>query len=425
MNADIGPVPVVETGAAQLRVVQRESQRFDQVQARAGIDAQSHDVARIRWNFGLIQQHVDQDRVQFYSCLRLPQNPAGVVPVSLSILNGRSTKRSKGLRVRDLPFLARRPRTCAGLYVSASTVALAVAQPGVERVSCAAERINGTAAAAAVLAQLVERLGAQRASCVLVAAPDTYQLVLIERPSVGDAELRDAARWRIQEYLEFPAADAVIDVFPFPDAATRGRTPMLFVVATARPRLEASLRLVTEAGLSPVCVDITELTLRNLVHRIYPSAEHSIALLRVTPSAGIINITRGDELFLSRRISGVPREFNESTWETFKDALLLQVQRSIDYYESALSQPPADGLLIAVSDAWQERIVTHLEAMLPLPVRALGNVLTDALAIEVFNPQSQHLTANSLTGPQDAAVAAALPALGAALRAVAMAEPAA
>lgn len=329
------------------------------------------------------------------------------------------------MRVRDLPFLARRPRTSAGVYLSASTVALAVAEPGGDHIGCAAQTIAGTSGSGPVLADLVRRLGADRANCVLVAAPDTYQLVLIERPNVPDPELRDAARWRIQEYLEFPAADAVIDVFPFPDGATRGRTPMLFVVATARPRLEAALRLVTEAGLEPVCVDITELTLRNLVHRIYPSAEHSIALLRVTPSTGIVNITRGDELFLSRRISGVPREFNDSTWETFKDALLLQVQRSIDYYESALSQPPADCLLIAASDAWQERIVAHLESMLPLPVRALGNVLTDAMAIDVFNPQLQRLTTNALTDAQNAAVAATLPALGAALRAASWAERAA
>jgi MSHA biogenesis protein MshI len=298
---------------------------------------------------------------------------------------------------------------------------LAVAEPGGDSVGFAAEPIAATGEASAALAELVERLGAQRADCVLTAAPDAYQLMLIERPNVPDGELRDAARWRIQEHLEFPAADAVIDVFPFPDGAMRGRTPMLFVVASARARLEAALHLATEAGLSPVCVDITELALRNLVHRIYPSAEHSIALLRLMPSGGIINITRGDELFLSRRISGVPRAFAEDTWDTFKDALLLQVQRSIDYYESALSQPPADCLLVASSDGWHERIVTHLESMLPLPVRSLGNVLTDAMAIDVFAPRSHRLTANALTGAHDAAIAASLPALGAVLRALTLA----
>ncbi len=242
--------------------------------------------------------------------------------------------------------------------------------------------------------------------------------MLIERPNVPAAEQRDAVRWRIQEFLDFPAADAVIDVFPFPEAATRGRTPMVFVVATPRVRLEAALRIAGEAGLSPICVDITELTLRNLVHRVYPSAEHSIALLRVSPGSGIVNITRGDELFLSRRISAVPRELDDAAWDLFKDPLLLQVQRSIDYYESALSQPPADCLLVASTHGWQQRIVTHLESMLPLPVRSLGGVLTDALAIDLHDPRPRRLSAETLTDAQDAAIAAALPALGAALRAM-------
>jgi MSHA biogenesis protein MshI len=329
------------------------------------------------------------------------------------------------LRVRDLPFLARRPRPCAGLYLSGSTVALAVAEPGGERVGCAAEPLTDVAACSDVLADLVRRLGAQRANCVLTIAPDSYHLMLIERPNVPDGELRDAARWRVQEYLEFPAVDAVIDVFPFPEAATRGRTPMVYVVASARERIETAVRLVTQAGLAPVCVDIAELTLRNLVHRIYPSAEHSIALLRLTPAGGIVNVTRGDELFLSRRISGVPVAFDEATWDSFKDTLLLQVQRSIDYYESALSQPQANCLLVASSHGWHERIVAHLESMLPLPVRSLGSVLPDALAIDVFDPQPRRLAATQLSDADDAALVAALPAVGAALRAAAYAEAAA
>lgn len=329
------------------------------------------------------------------------------------------------MRVRDLPFLARRPKVCAGLYLSASTVALAVAAPGAEQIACASEPVADATLLGSVLGDLVRRLGAQRSPCVLVAAPDTYQLMLIERPNVSGAEQRDAVRWRIQEFLDYPAADAVIDVFPFPEAATRGRASMVFVVATPRARLEAALRIARDAGLAPMCVDIAELTFRNLVHRIYPSAEHAIALLRITPGSGIVNITRGDELFLARRVSAVPRELDDAAWELFKDPLLLQVQRSIDYYESALSQPPADCLLVAATHAWQPRIIAHLESMLSLPVRSLGSVLTDALAIELHEPRSRRLTADALTDAQDAAIAAALPALGAALRAMSQMDAAA
>jgi MSHA biogenesis protein MshI len=305
--------------------------------------------------------------------------------------------------------------------MSASAVALAVADGDGDRLRVAAVPIEGGAGLVEATAGLVGQLGAKGATCVVVVAPDVYQLLLIEQPNVAAAEMRDAVRWRIQEYLDIPAADAVIDVFPFPESASRGRAPMVFVVATAKARIETTVRHVTEAGLTPVCVDIAELALRNLTQRIYPSPEHAIALLRITNSSGIINITRGDELFLSRRISGVPRGLDQAAWDPFKDALLLQVQRSIDYYESALSQAPADCLLVAATHGWQERIVEHLESMLALPVRALGGVLTDALALRLFNPQAEDLAEDTLTASQDQALAAALPALGAALRAIDMA----
>jgi MSHA biogenesis protein MshI len=328
------------------------------------------------------------------------------------------------LRVRDLPFLARRTRCCAGIYLSASTVAVAAAEPGADRLRVSSAPLTESTSRGAALKALVQRLGAERARCVVVPAPEAYQLILIERPSVGAHELRDAVRWRIQEYLDFPAADAVVDVFPFPDAATRGRSAMVFVVASARARIELAVREAIDAGLTPACVDIAELSLRNLVHRIYPSPEHAIGLLRMTPASGVVNITRGDELFLSRRVSNVPSELGDRAWDAFKDGLLLQVQRSIDYYESALSQPPADCLLVASTHGWQSRIVEHLGSMLPLPVRSLVEVLVDALSIDLVDGSSP-LEAAALTDAQQETLAAALPALGAALRATMLAEAAA
>ena len=326
------------------------------------------------------------------------------------------------MRVRDLPFLARRNRGCAGVYLSASSVSVALADPAADRVRASSAGFDSGTRRSDVLKDLVGRLGAERARCVVVPAPDTYQLMLVERPSVAPSELRDAVRWRIQEYLDFPAADAVLDVFPFPDTGTRGRPAMVFVVASARSRVEQCARDALAAGMTPVCIDIAELTLRNLVHRIYPSAEHAIALLRLTPSNGIVNVTRGDELFLSRRVSNVPNDLADGSWDAFKDALLLQVQRSIDYYESALSQPPADCLLVASTHGWQPRIVEHLGAMLPLPVRSLGAVLADAVSIELDDGV---LASGALTDSQEEALATALPALGAALRATALTEAAA
>jgi len=321
------------------------------------------------------------------------------------------------LRILGWPFLARRSRLCAGVYLSQSAVAIAAEGPAAERIRCAAAPLDGDAAPDRVLKALCAELGIRAARATLVLPPESYHLLLVEQPNVAAADLRDAVRWRIQEFIDFPAESAVLEVFPFPSSAIRGRAPMVFVVAIARVRLAAAVETVARAGLEPAAVDIAELALRNLAMRAYPSPEHGIALLRITASSGIVNVTRGDELFLSRRIAGVPKSLDGDAWDAFKDALLLQVQRSIDYYESGLSQPPATALLVAATHGWQERIVAHLSAMLPLPVRSLAQVLDDELRLDLFNPGPVTRSAAGLGDAETRAIAAASPALGGLLRA--------
>jgi len=321
------------------------------------------------------------------------------------------------LRVLGLPFLARRPRPSAGVYLSQSAVAVAAVVAGADRVRCAAAPLEGDAPADRALKELSARIGLRAADATVVLAPESYHLLLVEQPNVAQAELRDAVRWRIQELIDFPAEAAVLEVFPFPASAMRGRAPTVFVVATPRARLATAVEAVGRAGLKPVAVDITELALRNLAMRAYPSHEHAIALLRITASSGVVNVTRGDELFLSRRIAGVPKSLDGPAWDAFKDALLLQVQRSIDYYESGLSQPPATALLVAATHGWQDRIVEHLAAMLPLPVRSLAQVLDDEMHLELFNPGPVTRSVAGLGDAETRAIAAALPALGGLLRA--------
>ena len=59
MDLHGGVLVVVEAGAAQARVVEREAQRLDQVQPRAGVRAQADDVAGVGRDFGLVEDDVE------------------------------------------------------------------------------------------------------------------------------------------------------------------------------------------------------------------------------------------------------------------------------------------------------------------------------------------------------------------------------
>ncbi|MNT14385.1 hypothetical protein D3C72_1493870 [compost metagenome] len=59
-----GILVVVEAGAAQTFVVQLEAQRLDQMQVAAAVGAEPDNVAGIRWNFRLKEDHVKHARLQ-------------------------------------------------------------------------------------------------------------------------------------------------------------------------------------------------------------------------------------------------------------------------------------------------------------------------------------------------------------------------
>ncbi|MCZ6852374.1 MAG: hypothetical protein O7G86_00520 [Gammaproteobacteria bacterium] len=303
------------------------------------------------------------------------------------------------------------------MYISTAGVAVAKATRRDDRclLNLRADPIDRLTDAGPVLKTQCQAMGLKGSASNLVLAPELYSLTLIEKPPVADDELKDAVRWRMRENLEFPVEEATLDVFAMPESAVRDR-PMVFVVAIQTESLKMLLEKVYAAGMGVASVDISELALRNLVHGLYPSADQGVGLLRMTSSSSVINISRGEELFLSRRVSGVPSKIDEISWEDVRERLLLQVQRSIDYYESAMSQPPCSALLVATTHGWQDRVCDYLNEMMPLPVRPLKDELRVLFDICLHNPHPVNLNWDHLASMHRNALAATLPALGGVLR---------
>ena len=354
------------------------------------------------------------------------------------------------MRFFDLPFLVSRPRTSACVYLSETTVVLACTAacsslsppayssagegPGVQAgldpqshilLSASPLRSEGNFRAGGargegemldVLKKQVSELGLSGAGVSLVLAPDFYNISLMERPEVADSEVKEAVRWRLQDTLEYPLEQAVIDTFAMPAAATKGRADMIFVVSIQKTKLQNLITLVLAAGLKPDCVDITEMALRNISHLLYPDQQHAVGLLRMTPRSGIVNITQGHKLYLSRRLTGTSVAFQESEWDVLKESILLQVQRSMDYHESALAQTQSSIVLVTATQSWERQIVEYLEDMLPVAVTSLNEALCKRLNITIFGSTPVLLSAESLSAEDARAVAAALPAIGGLLR---------
>lgn len=284
----------------------------------------------------------------------------------------------------------------------------------------------------AALDTLVKTHQLQQARTAAVMAPGSFNLLLVEAPEVDPTELKAAVRWRIKDMLDFHIDDAVIDVFDIPGQKERGRTHMMYVVAARASMVQSRIDLLEQAGLALDVIDIPELTQRNIA-TLLPEDAAGVAVLSFNAHGGLITLSQDATLYLARGIdiglnalsldepykdalsanasAGLDAEFAQAG-DAFQfgdvaperqrafDSIVLEVQRSLDYYESHFSQPPISALVISPLERAVPGIVEYLSANLGVTVRMLDlNVVLDSEAV--------------LDG---VAQARCLPAIGAALR---------
>lgn len=192
----------------------------------------------------------------------------------------------------------------------------------------------------AALRALVAERGLAGMPVNLVLHPATYQMLLLDAPDVPAEELRDAMRWRVKDLIAEPLEQVVVDAFPLPDDAYRGRSRMAYCAVLVRARMQAWGDLVEQAGLQLRSIDVTEMAFRNL--GLLAGADNmNIALLRLRSSEGLICVQNGADLYMARRIEqGLDRASGDY------GAVTLEIQRSLDYFESQLGKGYINRLLL-------------------------------------------------------------------------------
>ena len=203
---------------------------------------------------------------------------------------------------------------------------------------------------ASVLKQAVRGLKGRGLPLVATLPSSAYSLVQLEAPELEPEELRDAMRWRVKDLIDFPIEDAVIDVFQLPASRRPGAPQLVYAVVAKSREVEELGTLLVEAGLEIEAIDITEMAIRNLsLHLDKPGRPR--AYLQLLPGQTIIEIADGPQVYLSRRVLqefdiGADAELLQAQMEN----LALEVQRSLDYFESQYALGPADQLSVIVSD---------------------------------------------------------------------------
>lgn len=293
-----------------------------------------------------------------------------------------------------LSFLKRAPASAGrmGVYLSQAGIAVVHIEDGKERArltACAFRRYDNDLAPSAQLAGLVRELGLVRPPVSAVARPGDYQLVMVEAPQVQPAELRAAVRWRLGDLIDFNVEDAVVDVFDLPPQSRRGQQLSMYAVAARRVAVQEIVDTVSAGAPGLDVIDVPELCLRNLAIHLPQDAVGGVALLALDEDHAELVLTRHTQLYLARRIE-FPRAMDLGDGPATRggpdpEAVALELQRSIDYYERHFDQPPIADLIIAPATERAQRLAEGLrrETGLRVATLDLGAVLDLPAGLDV------------------------------------------
>ena len=235
------------------------------------------------------------------------------------------------------------------------------------------------------LARFVDAHRLRGTGCRATLGSDHYSLRLVERPpNVPDAELADATRWLIRDLVEFDVDESELAILTIPEEGPRARTPKMFVVAT-KPEVGLDLaHAIDGAGLRLLGFETVETTLLAIDEGL-PEVVAGSAMLRLFDKSSVMTVAHGGRLYLVRNLNidlpeldvaaqsalGAEDPAGPEVMEAL-DPLLLDVQRSLDYYESEYGQAPASRLAILPSDFDASPLVPALaEAFRPMQVESI------------------------------------------------------
>jgi MSHA biogenesis protein MshI len=177
--------------------------------------------------------------------------------------------------------------------------------------------------------------------------------------------------------IDFPAEQAELEFFPMPETRQSGRGAMLNVAVCETQVIRRYVDFCKQLGLDLQVIDIPELCLRNLAAQ-FPENERGVALLYLNDSHGILIIEKSAAIYVTRdlEVSSVQVEAALASEDDFQaggivDRLALEIQRSMDYYESYYGMPPIASLVVAPLATNTQVLVDQLNQRLGVMARAM------------------------------------------------------
>lgn len=172
----------------------------------------------------------------------------------------------------------------------------------------------------------------------LVLSADFYQLVQLDKPALPAGEMLQALPWQVKDLVSISTEDMVADYIDLPGTTTQ--QARINVVVASLSWLKQLVAAVEKTGLNIISIQPEEWLASRLIAADSPA---TMLVVHQPEQEVLIQIVRQGLLYFSRRTRGFSQLHLSSESDLRAgtlDRLQLELQRSMDYFESQLKQPP-------------------------------------------------------------------------------------
>ena len=187
----------------------------------------------------------------------------------------------------------------------------------------------------------------------------------ISLPLMNEEELEESIQWEAEQHIPFDIQDVNLD-YQLLNPASPSSTTDVLLVAVKKDKILNHTNVITQAGRSPLVVDIDAFAVQNAFDVNYtPASNTTVALLNIGASIMNIVVTKGgtplftrdvssggnqytdvlqkelnlsfeeaEQIKMGKTIEGVPSESVPSLLQSISEVLLLEIQKTFDFFRA-------------------------------------------------------------------------------------------
>lgn len=212
-----------------------------------------------------------------------------------------------------------------------------------------------------VLHDWVVQHNLQKTNCTSLIAKHDVQLFQLEKPAVEEGELLQAVNWKINDLINYDVETAVVDVFELPPSP---KSPLSYINAVVANEVVVGgyVDSIKQSGLSLLAIDVHDLVTKNYC-KVCDIFDTTVAVLQFSDNEGLVTIYHNEDLYVARdfKIGLLDIEAALNDNESTYDSVLLELQRSMDYFESSYGLGLVKKMMIFPSSPGTIRMANYVQ----------------------------------------------------------------